>query len=224
MNKTLNFARLDLITIKPYLTWKILLLFLAVCAMVGSETGETSVIVGMCMIYGVIFASYPFVIGEKSALDTLYSTLPVSKKSIVAGRYLFSVLLNLATLVMSCLISFITISILGKEFNLITNVLSALVCFVLFTLIVAIQLPIYFKFGYTKAKFLTYIPLMAFPAATLIVSTSVDKNDLMPIVTGALAWIESNILLASALIAAFWVVFMLISAILSYRVYRKREF
>ena len=224
MNKVLKFAKLDLLTIKPYMTWKISLLFLAVCAMVGYGTGGTAVIVGMCMMYGVIFSSYPFAVGEKSALDTLYSTLPVSKKQMVAGRYLFSICLILTALILSCILSFIMMRVLGKEFDLATTLISVLVCFLLFSMIEAIQMPIYYKFGYTKAKFLTYLPLMAFPAATIIVSTFVGKNKLMPLVTGALAWIESNMALTAVLGVMLWAGIMLLSAMLSYRLYRKREF
>jgi len=224
MTKVIKFAKLDLLTVKPYLTWKVALLFLAVCAMVGYGTGDMAVIVGMCMIYGVIFSSYPFSVGERSALDTLYATLPVSKKKIVAGRYLFSICLTLTALVLSCLISFIMMQVLGKNFDLLITFTSALVCFVLFSLIEAIQMPIFFKFGYTKAKFLTYIPLMAFPLSTAIVSTLIGKNKLMPLVTDAMAWIEANMALTTVLSVVLWAVIMLLSGTLSYRLYRKREF
>ena len=224
MRKVLIFARLDLLTIKSYLTWKVMLLFAAVCAAVGYGTGDTAVIVGLCMLYGVIFSSYPFAVGEKSALDTLYITLPVSKKQIVAGRYLFSFCLTLTALALSCILSFILMTVLGKEFDLALTLISALVCFLLFSLIEAIQMPIYYKFGYTKAKFLTHIPLIAFPAATIIVSTLVGKNNLMPLVTNAMAWVEANMALTSIFAVVLWVVIMFSSAALSYRLYRKREF
>ena len=224
MNKVLNFTKLDLFTVKPYLTWKVSLLFLGVCAGVGTGTGETAVVVGMCMIYAVIFSSYPFAVGEKNALDTLYATLPVNKKQMVAGRYLFSICLTLTALILSCILSFILMTVLGKAFDLIITLMSALVCFLLFSLIEAIQMPIYFKFGYTKAKFLTYIPLMAFPLATVIVSTLVGKNELMPLVTDIMAWIEANMALTTVLCIVLWACIMLLSGMLSYRFYKKREF
>jgi len=224
MTKAIKFAKLDFLTITPYLTWKVSLLFLVVSAFVGYGTGETSVIVGMCMIYGVIFGSYPFAIGEKSALDTLYATLPVNKKQLVAGRYLFFVLLNLAALVFACLLSFVLLTVLGKEFDLLTNIISALVCFVLFSVVGAIQMPIYFRFGYTKAKFLTYIPLMAFPAATIIVSSLVGENNPIPVLINAITWIEANSVMTLLLAIVLWAGALLLSGVLSYRMYRKREF
>jgi hypothetical protein len=224
MNKVLRFTRLDIITIKPYLTWKVLLLFLAVCALVAYGTGETSIIIGMCMMYGVIFASYPFAVGEKNALDTLYLTLPISKKHIVAGRYLFSVFLNLGALILSCLLSFIMVNILKREFDWIVNLVSILVCFVLLSLIEAIQIPIYYKFGYTKAKILTYLPLIALPATTLIVSAIAGENNLLPILADAMGWLESNMILALLLSVIIWAGIMLLSAVISYRFYKKREF
>ena len=66
MNKVMMFAKLDLFTVKPYLTWKVSLLFLAACTMVGYGTGDAAVIIGMSMIYGVIFSSYPFAVGKKA--------------------------------------------------------------------------------------------------------------------------------------------------------------
>ena len=105
MNKTLSFAKLDYMTIKTYLNWKISLLFLAVCVFVGYGTGDATMTIGLCLMYGVIFACYPFSVGEKNGIDTLYATLPITKKNIVTGRYLFVVCLNLITLVLSLVIS-----------------------------------------------------------------------------------------------------------------------
>ena len=85
-------------------------------------------------------------------------------------------------------------------------------------------MPIYYKFGYTKAKFLTYLPLMAFPAATIVVSTLVDESTLIPLVTNAMAWIEANIALTAVFAVVLWAGMMLLSAALSYKLYKTREF
>ena len=224
-NTAINFARLDYFTIKPYLTWKSILIFLAVIVFLAYGTSEAAMIVSMCMMYSVIFACYPFAVGDKNSLDTLYFTLPVTKKNIVIGRYLFTISLNLIMLVISYLISLIIITALNvMSFDPIVNLLTALVCFALFTFIEAIQLPIYFKLGYTKAKFLAYIPLIAFPASVVAMTAIVDRDKLISTLTNVIAWMGNNIIITVLACLAVWLGIMFLSMLLSLKFYAKREF
>jgi len=224
MNKTLAFAKLDYMTVKSYLNWKVSLLFLAVFAFIGYGTGEMAASIGMCMMYSVIFACYPFSVGEKNGLDTLYATLPATKKNIVAGRYTFTVILNLIMLVVGFVVSTVLLTAFGKEFGWVETLLTALICFAFFSLVEAIQLPIYFKFGYTKAKFLVYLPLLCFPASIIIANNLLGADKMMPLLTDMLTWVEANVVITVVIALAAWIGLMLLSAVLSFRFYKKREF
>ena len=224
MNKTLSFAKLDYLTVKSFLTWKTSLILLAVFGFIGYGTGEPAASIGMCMMYSVIFACYPFSIGEKTGIDTLYATLPLTKKNIVAGRYAFTIILNFIMLVVSLVVSIALMIAFKKEFILFEVLLTALVCFAFFSLIEAIQLPIYFKFGDTKAKFLTYLPLLCFPASIVIATNLIGTDRVMPALTNVLTWVSENSLITAAIAVIIWAGLMLLSAKLSFKFYKSREF
>ena len=223
-NKMLSFVRLDYITIKPYITWKNLLLFLVVFVFIGSGTGDVSAIIGMSMMYSVIFACYPFSVGEKNGIDALYATLPITKKTVVIGRYIFTVLLNLTMFAASLILSIVLMTVAGKGVQLLEIVLIAVVCFALFTLVEAIQLPLYFKLGYNKAKYLTYFPLLCFPAMVVLGSFLLGRERVIPFVEHMFLWIQQNGALTAAIAVILWVCILMGSAKLSLRFYGKREF
>jgi len=224
MNKLLSFVKLDYMTLKPYLTWKTALLFLAVLAFIGYGTGEVSALVGMCMMFSVIFACYPFAVGDRNGIDTLYATLPITKKTVVIGRYVFTLALNLFIGVASLLVSAILMMALKKDFNGADALIITLVCFALFSVVEAVQLPIYFRFGYAKAKLLAYLPLAGFPAVVVAASTLLGKKRLFPFLENVFSWVQANAYVTAALAVILWASIMIFSVVLSLRFYMKREF
>jgi hypothetical protein len=219
-NTVINFARLDYLTTAPYLTWRIILIFTAAIAFIAAGTSNTTIIISMCMMCSVVFACYPFTIG----LDTLYFTLPLTKKNVILGRYVFTISLNLAMLLVAYILSFTIMTIFSEDFDWLVNLLTGLACFGLFTFIEAIQLPIYFKMGYTKAKFLAYVPLIAFPASVLAMTAFIDKDKLIPILTNIFTWIENNMIITVLACLLVWTGMMFLSMLVSFKFYIKREF
>ncbi|MDR2903271.1 MAG: ABC-2 transporter permease, partial [Clostridiales bacterium] len=150
MNKTINFTKLDFITIKPYLSLKNLALFTAVFIFIGIGTSPATSI-GMIMMFGLIYTTYPFAVGDKNGIDLLYATLPIKKSDIVVGRYFFAVMWNLLVAAVAVAASLVMVRATSADMSTADIFVTALVCFGLFSLIGAIQLPIYFKYGYAKA-------------------------------------------------------------------------
>lgn len=219
MSKTLSFLRLDLITIRPYLTFKNLLLLLAVGAFVIYGTQSSSVIIGIVMVYGVIYASYPFAVGEQNGIDTLYCTLPVSRRHVVVGRYLYAMVISLCFGVASIVLSFLMSKILGFSFALLESLITAAATLAIFAVVLSLQLPLYFKLGYNKAKMVSYVPLMAFPMIVILVS-KIGAGQAM---SGVLAWASAHGVLLAAILAAFALACLAVSCSISIRVYSKRD-
>lgn len=224
MNRTLSFVRLDYLTIKPYLTLRSIVLILVVLAFISFGTGDSSLLIGMLMMYGTIYASYPFAVGDKNGIDTLYATLPLKKSDIVAGRYIFTLYLNVFTGVMSFATSAIIMTFLKKGFDWKETLITILICFFIYSVLEAIQLPIYFKLGYAKAKFFAYLPFAMFPAAIIAVSAFAGKENSMAFLNLTFLWVEENILLTVILAVILWIFLLLSSGLLSFRFYKNREF
>jgi len=224
MSKILLFVKLDFITVKPYLTIKNLFVLLIAVTALSINNAAGGVLLGIVMAFALMYSSYPFAVGEKNGIDQLYATLPIGKRNVVLGRYGFVVALDVMSGIAACIFLFIMQTALQRTFNLQETLLTVLVLFAVYTFLQAIQLPIYFKLGYAKAKFLAYLPLAVFPLVTISVGTRFSEVDWILLVENALAWISDNQFFAVAVSVIVWTAIMSVSCGISLSFYKKREF
>jgi len=224
MSKMLSFVKLDFITIKPYLTVKNLIILLIVVTALSINNTAVGVLLGIVMAFALMYSSYPFAVGEKNDIDQLYFTLPMSKRNIVLGRYGFVIALDILSGIVACLFLFVLQTILQRAFSLQETLLTTLVLFVVYTFFQAIQLPIYFKLGYAKAKFLAYMPIAIFPLVAVAVGSRFSEVDWVGLVENILTWISANQIFAIAVSVIVWAAMMFLSYSISLRFYKKREF
>lgn len=223
MNKVLNFIRLDFITVKPYFTLKNLIIF-ALAPLIFIITTESSATsMGWLMIFATLYVSYPFAVGEKNGIDALYPTLSVGRSTVVTGRYLFALVFDLSTAAAAYTYSFAATTILGQAFKAGEALTTILVLLVVFSLIQAIQLPIYFKFGYARARLWTYLPFLAFPLA-LFAAKALLGDDPVNKIAVFIEWILANQFVAVVLGAVIWLGVILVSFQISLALYNRRDF
>lgn len=231
MNKLQSFVRLDFMTVKPYLTVKNLLLFAATALILTAMYSDISSGMGVGMLIGTLLVGYPFAAGEKCNLDALYPTLSVGRKTVVLGRYVFSLVFNLCAVLFSIALAaaaMLAVHAFGWGFGTepgTGNPLdAALVLSAVMIVIQAIQLPMYFRLGYTKARTLAIVPFAAMMAGYL--AFAVTSSGLLELGTAdALALaklLETGLVIPAAVAAVLLIV--TISYLLSLRFYRKREF
>jgi hypothetical protein len=229
MSKLGAFIRLDYGTIKPYLTLKNLILFGAMALVLSVINGSVSIGIGIGFMLGTLFTSYPFAIGEKSNLDALYSTLGLDRKTVVIGRFLFVVLLNVGCILFSLAVA--TFGVFGASALNIwqdtgggSSLTTALILSVILLLIQLLQLPLFFKLGYTKAKLMSVLPFALFGAVFGVVTGLAKSSDFSDELDSALSLIFGN----QALFFAVIVLLIVLVAAGSYRwavtSYKKREF
>jgi ABC-type transport system involved in multi-copper enzyme maturation permease subunit len=195
-----------------------------VFSFIGFGTGSTATSIGLLLMYGLIYTTYPFAVGDKNGIDTLYATLPIKKSDVVLGRYLFAVAWNFFIALIAIAVSLVLVTVTSMQMSNIEIVASVFAMFFVFTFIGAIQLPIYFKFGYAKAKFLAYLPLAGFPAAVAVVTALPGEEKAIAWFTEMFLWVEANVYLAIAVAIVFWALIMVVSCGISYLCYRNREF
>ncbi|MDR1193788.1 MAG: ABC-2 transporter permease [Peptococcaceae bacterium] len=227
MAKMTSFIRLDLITVKPYFTVKNLSIYAVVALFLTATSGNISSGIGVGMMLSGMFTGYPFALGEKSNLDALYATLALNRQTVVLGRYLFTLALNLVAIIFSVALSsagLLAAGILGSSIGSEGVMWSFLALAAIIIVIQAIQLPLYFKLGYSKAKFMSLMPflfIMAFVAALMALS----ENGKF---TGVIADFIAIIMFNSNGLALFTVLALCLIVFLSYRLslafYQKREF
>ena len=224
MSKALSFMRLDFITIKPYMTLKSMLILIGAAVVLGINNSASTIISGYMMMFAVMYSSYPFALGEKNNIDSLYATLPLNKRSIVLGRYGFVVAFDIVVGITAFVFSAVMDIAMQRPFDSITALLTITVLFAVCTFFQSIQLPIYFKLGYTKAKVAAYVPFMLVPLIVLGIGWLVEEQTLMNTLNNAFAWAADNMAITVVVGIAVWAAMMFVSYRLSFGFYRKREF
>lgn len=224
MTQNFHVARLDLLTIRQYLSLRNLLLFAIITFVLSFFNQNSSIPIGIVMMYGLLYSAYPFAIGEKTKTDLLYASLPLQKSNLIYGRYLFTLCLNLGSAVIALLFTRVASVLLQQEFILWETLASIGGCLFLFTLIESIQLPFYFKLGYTKAKLFVFLPILLIPALIFFLFRVAQDYGLVGSVTNLSNQIAQNPLPFVFFSLLFWVLAISLSIFSSLRNYTKREF
>lgn len=220
MRKTLSFVGMDLRALKPYRT-SIFILFVLALGM-GFFFKSIDTLSSYLMMVLILLMSYPFSISEKNGLDTLYATLSINRKTIVKGRYLFALSCEVVCVALTILFSWIMTLFIEIKFDFAGTLFSLSLLSSVFSLLVAIQFPVYFKYGYSKAKFLALVPLfivfigiIQLPLLTRLLSIEFEWSNI--------SFAASDIPVVMYVPVIIGLALLWLSCILSSRIYAKRD-
>ncbi len=150
--------KLDIISIKPYFTIKNLIIFLGLGIFYMFISNSPNIIISISMIFAMVFSSYPFLVGENSGIDGLYRLLAIDSKEVVIGRYILALIFYFASSILGFIFYLIVATI--KDFPIDLDILFGLgINSLVFVIIICLQYPIYFKYGYAKAKTWIFLPI-----------------------------------------------------------------
>ena len=224
MSDAMRITRLDFQTIKPYATARTLfamLILLGVFAFL-TNSGATGICILMAM--GSFYVAYPFAVGEQNGIDTLYATLPIARGRVVTGRYLFALCTNLLFGSIAYGVLGVITLLRGAAFDWGQNGAVAISAFVVFTLIQAIQLPIFFRYGYARAKMMAYLPFIGVPIVEILGSELLKNERYHQLALQFLDMVAANPVLSATVAAGLWLVLMALSLAVSQQQYGKRDF
>jgi ABC-type transport system involved in multi-copper enzyme maturation permease subunit len=153
-----------------------------------------------------LLASNPFAADERGRLDTLYATLPISRRTVVVGRYLALMALYLAVAAGANVAAVIASAIQNTPLPLDVLGLVNLGSFVAFAVALSVQLPFFFSVGFTRARPMMYIPIavlagVAWLAGQTGMLDDVRLEPLSPSITAALG-VGGVVLAIAALISS----------------------
>lgn len=158
MSNVFNMARLDFFTLKSQMTTY---LIIPVIAVIFSLIGSPISVLGFTAAWLVLLVNMNlFAIQEKYGLERLYSSLALNKRSVVLGRYISTTLNYLFTFFVVVIVGVLMSFIQGHSDFDKGIIRSFCLSLLVFTLISAIQLPIYFVVGYTKGRIICVIPFL----------------------------------------------------------------
>lgn len=150
--------KLDLISIKPYFKFKNFIIFFGIGTYYMFINNSPNIIISMSMILAMLYSSYPFLVGENSGIDGLYKLLAIDSKDVVIGRYILALIFYFASSILGYIFYLIVATI--KNFPVDLEILFGIgINFLVFVIIICLQYPIYFKYGYAKAKTWILLPI-----------------------------------------------------------------
>ena len=210
--------KLYLLSIKPYLTIKNLIILIGLGTLYGVLSKNPAFVLATVQMFAVLFSGYPFMVGEESGIDPLYKLFSISSKDVVIGRYLLAtvsvIIMLVAGVVMATLIG-----IAYPMEDLFYSLLLAAPCIGLISLIIIfIEYPIYFKYGYKKGKTLTAVPMLLLAIGT-VCSTYFNES-----LKSILQFLVMNPFVAMGIICIIFFVIAVISLKLSHKLYANRDF
>lgn len=166
MNEILKAAKLDFCLIKPYIKSFGFSLVLAVVNVIILKSFSFGVF--FTVIISTMFIGYPFSISEKNGMEKMYGILPVSKKHLVMGRYIYTCSIGLLVSLLPPIIYSILLRVLGVTVSLPEICMSAVFGFAIFSFYTVIQLPGYYKYGALKGRGFMYIPIVVYIALAYV--------------------------------------------------------
>lgn len=191
MNGAFRIAKLDFFTMKSQAVLYVIMVLIVSMFSIMDSSIIVLFITGAW--FTALMASNIFIIQEKNNLNRLYGSVSVELKDIVLGRYIFAFSNYVISLVTVIAVSLI-VSLFRNTFIDISNILLGFsLSLLIFSTITGIQIPLFFKLGYTKAKMWAVVPflvvmlLVIIPSFITVLSTfvqSVMSNQSLVIAVG----------------------------------------
>jgi hypothetical protein len=184
-------------------------------------------VIPMSVILFLSFSVNPFAVEEKGALNNLYLTLPVRRKSIVAGRYMLSIIMLLCGIAIGILIMPLANKFsISKWFIGIEGFMMVIsLSYLLYAIHNLFMFPILFRLGYHKGKFWGfYLPMVSFALLFGVYSTITNLPENKTLTLDFIVYASENLLMVSGSIVVLATILLILSYMISLKLYSKRDF
>jgi len=217
MSSIFQVLKLDYFIIKTAYSKIIVVYFISI--LLGLLTMPIMPII-LIMFFCVSFSGLTFSIIEKNNCEKLYGILPIHRREIITGRYLYGFISGIVNLIISIILAYIIAIFSKQQIDIFTLSLSITLAFCYYCFAVSISYPIYYKTGFSKSYIFITLPL--YLLILLIVFLS-EKTNFAETIGQSLQYFFNHYILF--LIYGFIIsIFMLIiSAIISFGVFKNSE-
>ncbi|WP_026478810.1 ABC-2 transporter permease [Alkaliphilus transvaalensis] len=180
-------------------------------------------------IMGILASSYNFIQGgcaadDKNNTEVIFNSLPITRKTIVSAKYVSSILFSMINCLIIILIGYLFSKLQIGNINIITQQ-EIYIALISVSLFIAFYLPIYYKFGYIKARAYNTFVFLGFFFGPTILITKLSESKGHSVINTLINMNQSNDNgLFYGLLMFIAIVLLVASMGLSSRIYRKRDF
>lgn len=188
----------------------------------GGMAQSAYIAAGVATTY--MFIQYSCIIEDKSKSEIILNSLPVDRSKIVFSKYISAILFSLLATIFTGLLG----GILAKlSFVHIENInMVEVVAILTGTWILAsVYLPIYFKFGYIKAKLFNVMVFLFLFFVSLSFSSFIKLYFESPLIVSAVGSLSNQgFIVIGGIILLVTIIAVTLSTAISARIYSNREF
>jgi len=226
MNRTLKSAKLDFYSANNTVTTLMLLLGLNVIISFLIRNPMTSMTTGM--LFATTASGLIFIAHNGSHGGKLYGILPLRKHEIVVGRYIYGMIIGLISLIFAYILSVLVMIVFNMQpsFESMNTILlpMAALMFIFYCLIIGVSYPLYFALGY---KTIMVIP----PVVINLMFNIYAIPFIYTMKPDSPGWIDRHfkffavpyLYLTVGIGFAIGLALIVISVIIAYLIYRKKE-
>lgn len=209
-------VKLDYISIKPYFTLKNLIIMIFLYLVYFFVTSNPLTANSAILIFSIVYSSYPFLIGEEAGIDSLYRIFGIKSEKVVLGRYVFALVLFIFALLISIVFSTI-FSFFVETADIREFLATSLAYLLVYLVFISLKYPLYFKFGYKKAKSISALTFALIGLLYFLVMALKDSlSDLF-------IFMENNIFMTLLISLILVLVIFIISIKSSQKFYKNRD-
>ena len=171
--RVLSAAKLDFYAAKSSMRTIVIMYIIPIVIGVAAKIPEFTL--ALTMILSVFAGGTVYSVHERSHSDKLYGILPLSKKEMILGRYLYALFIGVASAVLAIIFTYVISHAVNRELDAFTFLGVFALSFAYYFFAVGISYPIYLKFGFSKAYIFTMLPMyLIFLAAMLVMKKSAN--------------------------------------------------
>jgi len=217
MNRIFQVLKLDYLTVKSSLSRIIMIYIISI--LLGMSTQPVLPVI-LIMFFCVSFSGLSFSITEKNKCEKLYGILPVRRIEVVIGRYLYGFFSGIVNLIISMIFSFLIAAFTNQQIDILLLSFSITLAFCYYSFAVSISYPIFYKFGFSKSFMFISLPLYLL---VIVVTLLAEKTNFLDNINLDLMYFVEHYFLFLVLGFVISVFMLVISAGVSYLVFRKSE-
>jgi hypothetical protein len=219
VDKTLRILHFDIVN-----TWKTITFLFAFFFLFGMYYGliinNLLVIPFSILIWVAMMAGFPYALRDKYGLDKLMAAFPINRRMIVRSRFLLCILIGFLGTAMAEIMVCTAAGIFHVGFVMREMYFALILSFLLYTLILAVHMPLYFYF--TNTQMIQVSPVFVYFIYVIVIQlyyTGVFNIDLGPVISLAWRYGIGSLLITLVLAAALHY----LSYVITFRIYRNKD-
>jgi len=157
MANILKLIKLDHAVLKAY--YKIYMMVYVLATIIAIVFKAPVITIPVVMVVAAPFVSVYFFVYERNNLSKLYGILPLRRSEVVIGIYTYALLFGILNEVFSGILAYILSLILNAGISYLEFLTFFSAGFLYVCLYISIQLPLYFRFPFSKVYIFSNLPV-----------------------------------------------------------------